>query len=312
MTNLRFGIALPQAGAIAPETVVAVARAARDAGLASLWVSDHVAMPAETRARYPFGRGGSFNFPPTVPRAEALTTLAFAAAAAPGLQIGISALILPQRNPVLAAKQLATLDVLSGGGLLVALGAGWLEEEFVALGAAPFAERGAVLDEYVDLLRALWTTECASFQGRYYQVDRVYLLPHPLQRPTPPLWIGGHSRAALRRAAARGDGWHAAFLGPAAFADAIERLAVEAADLGRPMADLTLSLRCRLAVRDAADPAPDGELVGPPAVLAERIRAYERAGARHIVLTVGSSAEPTAAILHHLERFATEVLPLVA
>src|SRR5205085_1049184 len=88
----------------------------------------------------------------------------------------------------------------------------------------PATRLAAVLDEYVDLLRALWTAECASFQGRYYQVDRVYLLPHPVQRPMPPLWIGGHSRAALRRAAARGDGWHAAFLGPAAFADAVARL----------------------------------------------------------------------------------------
>jgi probable F420-dependent oxidoreductase len=311
VSGLQLGIALPQAGAVGPDGIVEIARAARAAGLASVWVSDHVVMPATTRARYPFAPSGSFHFPPTVPRGEALVTLAFAAAAAPGLQLGISALILPQRNPVLAAKQLATLDVLSGGGLLVALGAGWLEEEFVALDAPPFAERGAVLDEYVDLLRALWSGECVSFQGRYYQVDQIYALPRPVQRPAPPLWIGGHSRRALRRAARRGDGWHAAFLGPEAFGRAVEQLREEAARVGRPLDELTLSLRCRLAVQEAVDGPPDNELVGPPPVLAERLRAYERAGARHVVLTVGSSAEPPATILHHLERFATEVLPLL-
>ena len=154
MTSVRFGLALPQAGEVAPRAIARVAQAARDAGLASIWVSDHVVMPAETRSRYPFApSGGGFHFPPTIPRAEALTTLAFAAAAAPGLQLGISALILPQRQPVLSAKQLATLDVLSDGGLLVALGASWLAEEFTALGAPPFAERGAVLGRVRRIMR---------------------------------------------------------------------------------------------------------------------------------------------------------------
>jgi len=308
---VEFGLQLPQSGAITPDGIAAVARAARDAGLASLWVSDHVVLPARTRSRYPFDPSGEFLFPPATPVGEALITLAYAAGAAPGLKIGVSVLILPQRNPVLAAKQLATLDVLSGGGLIVGVGAGWLEEEFVALQVPTFAERGAVLDEYVALLRTLWTGDCARFDGRYYQVHDVYARPQPLQRPAPPVWVGGHGRPSLRRAVRLGDGWHACFLGVAAFTAAVDRLGEEAARLGRPLGELTLSLRTRLAVLDTVDPAADDQLVGPPSLIAERIRAYEQAGASHLVLCVGSSAEPVSGILHHLERFTAEVLPLL-
>lgn len=306
---MEFGIQLPQSGAIAPESTAAVARAARDAGLSSLWVSDHVVLPSHTDSRYPFDPSGQFLFPPDTPVGESLITLAYAAAAAPGLKLGVSVLILPQRNPVLTAKQLATLDVLSGGGVILGIGAGWLAEEFRALDVDTFAARGAVLDEYMALLRALWSGERTTFSGRFYQVQDVFLRPRPRQRPAPPIWVGGHGRPSLRRAVRLGDGWHACNLGVAAFAEHVAALRAEAARQERSLDGLTLSSRVRLAVQDT--PYGDDQLVGPPALLAERIAAYARAGAAHLVLGVGHSAEPVPNILRQIDRFAAEVLPLL-
>jgi probable F420-dependent oxidoreductase len=134
--------------------------------------------------------------------------MAFVAAKTTRLRLVTSVMIVPYRNPVLTAKALATIDVLSKGRVTLGVGVGWMREEFEALGAPEFDRRGAVTDEYLRIFRTLWTESPASFSGRFYRFEALRCQPQPVQKPHPPIWVGGHSKAALRRAARLGDGWH--------------------------------------------------------------------------------------------------------
>jgi probable F420-dependent oxidoreductase len=187
------------------EAMVRVAKAADDAGLESLWTGEHVVLPDPQAPPSPAH--------PKTPFLDPSIALAHIAAHTKAIRLGTGIIILPQRNPVELAKELASLDRVSGGRLIFGLGAGYLEPEFRALGAN-FAERGAVTDEAIDVLRALWTQEQPQFQGRYYAFEGIDAHPRPLQRPHPPIVIGGMSRPAARRAVARGNGWYGFFTNP--------------------------------------------------------------------------------------------------
>jgi probable F420-dependent oxidoreductase len=171
-----------------------------------LWTVEHVVVPAGYQSTYPYSRsgrmaGGAEDFPSPDP----LIWLAFAAAATSRIRLATGILILPQRNPLVLAKEVATLDRLSGGRVILGVGVGWLEEEFNALGV-PFAGRGERTDEYVAVMRALWTQDLASFSGTTIRFHDVYLRPQPTQRPVP-IVIGGHSERAAQRAGTIGDGF---------------------------------------------------------------------------------------------------------
>ena len=181
-----------------PDTLVRRARRAEEAGFESLWVGDHVALPsAETQGGDPLGQ----------PRLEALIALAYMAALTSRVRLAVGVIVLPQRQPVLLAKQLSTIDVLSKGRLIVGIGVGYLEPELRALGAS-LADRGARTDEYLAAMRALWDEPAPSFAGRFVSFAGVIERPRPVQRPHPPIVIGGHSPAAYRRAIQAGNGWH--------------------------------------------------------------------------------------------------------
>jgi probable F420-dependent oxidoreductase len=167
------------------------ARLAEEAGFESLWVGDHIALPV--------GEGNP-------PRLEALIALTYLAAVTSRVRLGVGLIVLPQRQPVLLAKQLTSLDVLSGGRLTVAVGAGYVEPELQAMGVT-LAERGARTDEYLAAMRALWDAE-TTFKGRFVSFSGVVQHPSPIQRPHPPIVVGGHSAAAYRRAARQGNGWY--------------------------------------------------------------------------------------------------------
>ncbi len=182
-----------------------VAGAAEAAGLESLWTGEHVVLPDPQKPPSPAS--------PDTPFLDPSVALAFLAAMTSRIRLGTGIVILPQRNPVELAKELASLDQLSRGRLIFGLGAGYLEPEFRALGAN-FEERGAVTDEAIGVLRALWTEKKPAFEGRHFRFSGVDAHPRPLQKPHPPIVVGGMSRAAARRAVAHGDGWYGFFTSP--------------------------------------------------------------------------------------------------
>ncbi len=186
-----------------PDVAIRAARAAEAAGFESLWTGEHVVLPDPQAPPSPA--------PPQTPMADPSVWLGFLAGGTERIGLGTGIIILPQRNPVELAKELASLDVASNGRLLFGLGAGYLEPEFRALGA-PFAERGARTDEYIDVIRALWTMEKPAFEGETVRFSGVDAHPRPVQSPHPPIHVGGHSKPALRRAVRRGNGWYGFFV----------------------------------------------------------------------------------------------------
>lgn len=317
---MEFGVHLgnygPRAGR---DTIATLAAKAEELGFHSVWASDHIVIPAQFTSRYPYGvnpysPGGAFTPEATQNFYEPLVTLSFVAGSTQRVRIGTSVLIVPYRNPVTAAKMVSTLDALSNGRVILGVGMGWLEEEFLVLGVPAFAERGALSDEYIQIFKELWTKDEPSFRGKYYEFVPVRFFPKPVQKPHPPIWVGGHTPAALRRAATLGDGWHASRLGPEGMGQSVAQLRELAAQAGRDAAALTISLRCNLSITDEARGAASkearrsGELVGTPDELGEGLREYRQAGVDSIIFNIRPGA-PLAERLETLERFAQEVVP---
>ena len=249
---MRFGVHLPQYGrAAGADAITRVARHAEDLGFADVWVSDHLAVPSD--APYPPG----FLFEP-------LITLTWAAAATERVRLGTSVLVLPYRHPLHLAKELGSLDRLSGGRLIVGAAAGWLEKEFDALNV-PFGERGARTDESIEAMRACWGEQPVNFAGRTVRLEDLKVQPTPERRI--PIWVGGASKPALRRAVRLGDGWHGTFMKPDETAPVLAALRAE-----RPEADFTLSMRV----------VWDG-LAGDPDEQRRDLDAFAAAGLQHLM-----------------------------
>lgn len=211
---MRYGFYLPTRGqTAAPEALETLIARAEELGFSSVVIADHIVFPVTIKSKYPYTVSGAF--PGQGDALEQLSLMAFVAGKSRTLRLISSVMILPHRNPVVTAKMLATIDVLSRGRVTVGVGVGWLREEFEALGAPDFDRRGAVSDEYLRIFKVLWTQDPASYQGEFYRFDSVRCLPHPAQKPHPPIWVGGHSKAALRRVARLGDGWHPVGANPA-------------------------------------------------------------------------------------------------
>jgi len=212
---MRYGFYLPTRGQTAtPEALETLVARGEALGFSSVVIADHIVFPVTIRSKYPYTVSGAF--PGQGDQLEQLSLMAFIAGKTRALRLISSVMILPHRNPVVTAKMLATIDVLSGGRVTVGVGVGWMREEFEALGAPDFDRRGAASDEYLRIFKALWTQDPASFHGEFYRFEAIRCLPHPVQKPHPPIWIGGHSKAALRRVARLGDGWHPVGANPAA------------------------------------------------------------------------------------------------
>ena len=206
---MQFGFNLPNSGALAaPEIMARIAREGEALSYDYLTVTDHIVLPDMAEPGYPYSQSGAFYSTDSAYRHEMLTLAAWLAATVSRLRLVLAVLVVPHRPAVLAAKQLATVDVLSGGRLTVGIGAGWLKAEFDAVVTTPFAERGAVTDEYVAAFRTLWTEKKPVIDGKYVHHDGLLLEPKPAQRPHPPIWVGGESGPSLRRAARLGDAWY--------------------------------------------------------------------------------------------------------
>lgn len=224
--RLAFGLFEMNTGPCSfPDTAARIARLAEDAGWDSLWMGEHVVLP---EPRIPASPSG--------PRARILdpvVALAYVAAHTRRVWLGTGVIVLPQRNPLVLAKQLASLDVLSGGRLILGIGAGYLEPEFRAIGV-PLADRGTRTDEYLAAMQAIWSQEQPTYHGRYVNFAGVQAYPHPLQQPRPRLIVGGHSDAAYRRAVTVADGWHGWGHDPGAAARAVADLQASAKQYRRP------------------------------------------------------------------------------
>jgi probable F420-dependent oxidoreductase len=207
-TGMIFGFGLPTRGPLAePVAIKTLLAKAETLGLGYVSVSDHIVIPKTISPLYPYSDTGEPPFPPDGACLEQLTLMSYIAAVTSNIRILSSVMVVPHRNPVHTAKTIATIDVLSGGRVTIGCGAGWMEEEFEAIGTEPFKERGKVTDEYLEIFKELWTAESPSYQGKYNSFTNLKFEPKPVQNPHPPLWIGGESPAAKRRAVKHGDGW---------------------------------------------------------------------------------------------------------
>ena len=285
---MEYGVHLPHVGPFAtPEAIVGVAKKAEELGYHSLWVSDHIITPRNLDASsYP---GGRYPVQPEWPFLEPLSTLMFAAAVTQRVRLGTSVLVITQRQPVLLAKQLATLDVLSGGRLIFGAGAGWMKEEFEALNV-PIADHGPRMAEYLEVIRRCWTEDDPTFDGHYYSLGDVGFYPKPVQKPHPPIWIGGAADGALRRVARFGDAWHA--MGPPQFlADGYAKVKRYAEEYGRDPDSIALTVR--------------GDAIGwgDPAQAIDQLRAYREIGVSLMVMIfVAPSADAAGDLMSRFMR----------
>jgi probable F420-dependent oxidoreductase len=318
---LEFGFSLPGRGPLAkPDLVLKIALKAESLRYASIFVTDHVVLPVSaSRSVYPYASTGQFPGGARQDYLDPLAMLGYLARATTRVRLGTSVLVIPYRHPLVVAKTLATVDVLSGGRVILGAGTGWLREEFEALGAPPFEERGAVTDEYLRVMRLAWTSDPVAFSGRYCRIDPVHALPQPRQRGGIPVWIGGHTPAALRRAATLGDGWHPiglrppATLAPDEYAASVKQLHARAVEAGRDPAAIALTFRAPMEVRSSRAKAPAGDrplFQGTAAEVLGDVQRYQALGVSHMVFDP-VRPDPRA-VLDNIARFADEVRPKVA
>lgn len=280
---MKFGFFGINTGALAePSAIVRIARSAEEAGFESVWTGEHVVLPEPQVAPSPA--------PSRTPMLDPAVALAYVAAHTERLRLATGIIILPQRNPVVLAKELASVDVLCEGRLMVGVGAGYLEPEFAAVGA-PFADRGARTDEYIDAMRALWSQDAPSFQGRYASFSGVDAHPRPVQKPGPPIVVGGTSPGALRRAVSRGNGWYGFFTDLDHTRQALEGLEKARSEVERPEALGRLEI--------SVTPLPGVDL--------DTVHRYRELGVDRLTLvSTGRSADEIAAFVEDAGRSLVE------
>lgn len=317
---MDFGVATSSRGECATrEGYIAVAEAAERLGFGFISVNDHVVVPRAIASRYPYSESGEWAARTAGECLDQLITLGFLAARTERLKLLTSVMVVPHRQPVLAAKMLASIDVLSRGRLILGCGAGWLEKEFEALGAPPYAERGRATDEYLDAFKALWTEDAPKLRGRHVRFEDLIFAPKPVTKPHPPIWIGGESPAALKRAVRVGDGWYPASNNPQHRIDTPARLQAAVGELHRVAEAArrdanTIDIGYLVlwpvdwTVQKTVDGSARRPFTGSAADMAADAAALAGAGVRHVALTFQTAT--VAETLARMQRFAEEVMPL--
>ncbi len=270
---MRFGLAFASSVGTDPDSALEVCRRAEALGFDSVWGGEHVIRPDAIASSYPYTEDGEMPGDAETPIPDPLIWLAYVAAAAPTVKLGTCILIVPQRNPVVLAKELATLDHLSGGRVQLGIGVGWLEEEFQALGV-PWERRGARNDEYVAAMRALWAGPHAEFHGEFVDFPRVTCSPRPVNGSIPIL-VGGDSAAAIRRAARLADGYFPGTGDPQVLAGLIERLGEAAEAEGRSRDEIAVNA---IFGAQMADPRPGAEQMAELGISRAMVPAFFFAG----------------------------------
>ncbi|MEE8173544.1 MAG: LLM class F420-dependent oxidoreductase, partial [Alphaproteobacteria bacterium] len=280
-------------------------------------IADHIVIPRKFRPVYPYSESGETDAFAGGDCLEPLALMAALATMTSKTRLLTSVLVLPYREPVLTAKIFATIDVMSGGRVIAGCGTGWMEEGFEAVGAPPFAARGKVTDEYIAAFRAMWTSEEPSFAGEYTNFSDIYFRPQPVQKPHPPIWIGGDSMAALRRTARLGDGWYPVGISPKHPLNTVPRYAARAeklrqltAEAGRDPEAVELSFWAVWYREDDPVTVDDGSrhiLLGSSEQTAEDIARMAEIGVRSMVFNFLRPSLSQS--LDAMERFAAEVMP---
>jgi probable F420-dependent oxidoreductase len=311
---MEFGLHLPASTAtVKSEDLVRFAQQAEELGFYCLTVADHVIVPRDISVPYPYTVDGKY--PGTGYHLETLMTMGFLAGATKRIRFVTSVMILPYRNPIVTAKMLASLDVLSGGRVIIGAGVGWMKEEFENLKAPPYEERGKVTDEYIRAFRELWSSDNPTFNGKHCQFSNIVFLPKPVQKPGIPIWIGGHSKQALRRAGELGDGWHPIGgvptipLEPEDVKKDYAALAEYATRAGRDPKTIRVALKGSLFDREKKIDGRRRRFMGSAEEVAGDIRDYRGAGVDTMIFDVRRpSIDET---LNRMEWLAKEVFPQV-
>jgi probable F420-dependent oxidoreductase len=292
---MRLGICLPHYGVtMEADRSRQFAERVEALGFDSIWVTDHVIVPKSLSIVYQESM------------LDPLATLSYLAGVTSRLSLGTSVIILPYRNPITVAKEVASADLLSDGRVIFGAAAGWMEGEFRALNA-DFKNRGAVSDEYLQVIRELWTNPEPAFQGDRIHLSDVVFSPQPAQKPHPPIWIGGRSRRAIRRAVELGDGWHPNMLSYEEMQQSVEYMNRLSSSRGRQVPP---ALSARAGVDFDGRPGESrAALVGSGQEMAETLRRQESLGVDHVIASFPEV--PMDQALELLERFAAEVLPAV-
>jgi probable F420-dependent oxidoreductase len=314
---MKFGIStLSRENLVTRQAYLDVARAAESAGFDFLSVNDHIVVPGNLGSAYPYVQGGHWSAAEHGHCFDQLAALAFLAGSTSRLRLLSSVMIVPYRPPIATAKMLSTIDVLSGGRLILGVGAGWMKEEFELLGA-PFADRGPVTDEYLDAFKALWTQERPSYRGRHVAFSDVIFSPKPLQKPHPPVWVGGESPAALRRAVKLGDAWYPGNNSQTKPLDTPARLGTAIGDLhrvagaaGRDPASIAVCLLVQNPFEWTAQKTGDGTARrlftgGSDDMLADAA-ALAAVGVGHVAVRLGGRSIQES--LERIDRFGREVI----
>lgn len=290
---MKFGVCLPNYGpAVSPEAVGRMAQAAEAAGYHSVWTTDHILVPSEYAQ--PYGH-----------MIEALISLGYLAGLTERVKLATSVLVLPQRDPILVAKQVAAIDLLSNGRAVLGVGVGWIEAEYRFM-RTPFKQRGRIADEWIAVIRALWTEESPAFAGEWISFADTTFEPKPVQPGGVPIIVGGKSAAAIRRAARLGDGWH-----PTNFS--LDELATGLAQLAQLSGGRAIptSMRCNVSLDLPGQPhQPDDSpwpVSGSAQAAIDQIGRYAELGLDELVCYF--KGDTAAALLAQLEAFAAQVMP---
>ena len=317
---MDFGFGVPTRGPLStPQTLAALVASGEELGFSYIGVPDHIVVARRIDSTYPYSESGAFTGWESGECLEQLTLLAYLVAHTTTIRLLSSVMVVPHRNPVHTAKILSTIDNLSGGRLTVGCGAGWMREEFEAIGAPPFDNRGSVTDEYIRVFKELWTSDAPAFEGKYARFSNVVFSPQPVQKPHPPIWIGGESPAALRRAARLGDAWYPIGSNPTyplqtvrQLSEAISRLRGYAEQFGRDPAEIDLAFSAVWYNEKEAGAGPDGDrltFTGTPQQIADDILSFQELGVRHLML--GFQTPTLEGALARMRHFASEIMPLV-
>ena len=314
---MRFGLhAGTRGAAMDPGGLLAIARKAEDLGFTHFGLSDHVVIATDVNSPYPYTKSGKWFAHDSGECLDQLTALAFVAAGTSTIRLLTSVMVLPHRPAVLTAKMLGTIDHLSRGRLTVGVGVGWMAEEIAVLGAPTFARRGKLADEYIEAFRSLWTQALPVYEGEFVNFSGVLFEPKPVQKPHPPIWVGGETRPARRRAGRMGDGWYPVSNNPAAPYDSLARFAAGLADMrsqaeaaGRDPTHIAtglITVGYRMGEADLLDDGIRRPFTGDAAAVLDDVGAFSEAGLDHMV--IGFESDDLHRSLDTIEAFATDII----